>query len=126
MSFQMWFARVRPSDGPAQGLGVVVVDGCAGSRAAWERGLSLSQGAKGAGEEDERVAGHARDAQVVDAPYDDRVIAGGVLGGDSALEGGEGVCEQRSAVASGFPVDVGESVRAGRASRVSRTARAAT
>ena len=38
-----------------------------------------------------------RDVQVVDAPDDDPVVAGGVLGDDLALEGGEGVGEQRYA-----------------------------
>ena len=51
---------------------------------------------------------------VVDAAYDDPVIAGGVLGEDLTLECGEGVGEQWYAVGSEFPVEVGESVRAGR------------
>jgi hypothetical protein len=49
----------------------------------------LFQAAECAGEEDERVV-DARDAQVVDPPYDDPVIAGGVLGDDLALEAWRG------------------------------------
>jgi hypothetical protein len=45
---------------------------------------SLLQGAKRAGEEDERVF-VGRDVQVVDLPDDDPVIAGGMLGDDLAL-----------------------------------------
>jgi hypothetical protein len=51
--------------------------------------------------------------QVVDLSYDDPVIAGGMLGDDLTLEGGEGVGEQRHTAASDFPVETGESVRAG-------------
>ena len=54
---------------------------------------SLFQDAECAGEEHERVCDR-RYAQVVDAPYDDPVIAGRMLGDDLALEGGEGVGEQ--------------------------------
>jgi hypothetical protein len=46
-----------------------------------------------------------RDAQRVDQPDDDRVVAGGVLGDDLALEGGEGVAEKRDAAAAGLQVE---------------------
>ena len=48
------------------------------------------RGAEFAGEEDERVFVR-RGVQRVDLSYDDPVVAGGVLGDDLALEGGEGV-----------------------------------
>ncbi len=66
--------------------------------------LQLSQSAECAGEEDEWVF-EGRGAHVVDAAYDDPVIAGGVLGNDLALQCGEGVGEQRYAVCSEFPVE---------------------
>jgi hypothetical protein len=80
------------------------------------------QGAECAGEEDERVF-EGRGAHVVDAAYDDPVIARGVLGDDLALECGEGVVEQRYAAGSEFPVETDESIRAG-GGRVLRRARA--
>ena len=83
----------------------------------------VPHGVEGAGEEDERVVDR-RDAQVVDPPDDDPVIAGGMLGDDLALEGGEGVGEQRYAAAPGLPVEAGEAVGAG-GGRASRSARAA-
>ena len=85
--------------------------------------LELSHGAECAGEEDERVFDR-RGAQVVDLRHDDPVIAGGMLGDDLALEGGEGVGEQRYAAASELPVEAGESVRAGGGRASPRTARA--
>jgi hypothetical protein len=50
--------------------------------------LWLFQSAECAGEEDERVF-DGRGAQVDDAPYDDPVVAGGMLGDDLTFEGGE-------------------------------------
>ena len=85
--------------------------------------LLLFQSAECAGEEDERVI-DGRDAQVVDAPDDDPVVAGGMLGDDLTLEGGEGVGEQRYAAVPGLPVEAGESVRAGGGRASLRTARA--
>ena len=64
--------------------------------------VSLSQGAERAGEEDEWVF-EGRGAHVVDAAYDDPVIAGGVLGDDLTLECGEGVGEQRHAAGVRVP-----------------------
>jgi hypothetical protein len=75
--------------------------------------LSLLQGAKCAGEEDERVI-DARGTHVVESPYDDPVVAGEMLGDDLTLEGGEGVGDQRCAAAPELPVQVGEPIRAGR------------
>ena len=57
------------------------------------------------------VAGEMRGC--VDPADDDPVVAGGMLGDDLALEGGEGVGEQRYAAASELPVEAGEAVRAG-------------
>lgn len=63
-----------------------------------------------AGEEDERVV-EGRNEDAVDMPDDDPVIARRVLGDDVALEGGEGVGDQRHAARPEFPVDAGETVR---------------
>jgi hypothetical protein len=41
------------------------------------------------------------------------VVAGAMLGDDLALEGGEGVGEQRYAAFPELPVEAGESIRAG-------------
>src|SRR5215217_3533183 len=69
-------------------------------------------GAECAGEEDERFLARG-DPQLVDLAYDDPVVAGGVFGHDLALEGGEGIGQERCAVGSGLPVEAGEAVRAG-------------
>ena len=74
--------------------------------------LLTMPGAECAGEEDERPVDW-RDAQVVDAPYDDPVVPGRVLGDGLTLEAGEGVLEQWYATGAEFPVEARESVRAG-------------
>lgn len=51
------------------------------------------QGAEGAAEEQKRLIDR-RDAQVIDASHDDRVIASRVFGDDLTLEGGQSVGEQ--------------------------------
>ena len=57
-------------------------------------------------------------------PDDDPVIARRVLGDDVALEGGEGVGDQRYAALPKVPVNAGEPVRAGwRSARAGAPAR---
>lgn len=75
--------------------------------------LWLLQGAVFAGEEVERVFVR-RGVHGVDLSYDDPVVAGGVLGDDLALEGGEGVREHGGVAAPEFSVEAGESVCSGR------------
>src|SRR5215211_6100848 len=100
--------RHPSSDVTVGGAHAETLQRCSGGRSV---AVSLLHGAKRAREEDERVF-DGREVQVVDPPYDDPVIAGGMLGDDLALEGGEGVGEQRDAAASEFPVEAGEPVRA--------------
>jgi hypothetical protein len=64
-----------------------------------------------AGEKEEQGC-DGRDVQVVDMPHYNPVIAGGVLGDDLALEGGERVSEQRHTGVSALPARVCESVAA--------------
>jgi hypothetical protein len=74
---------------------------------------SRIEGAEPTSEKHERVV-VGRNAHGADLPDDDPVIAGGMLDDDLAFERGEGVGEQRYAVASGLPIKAGEAVRAGR------------
>jgi hypothetical protein len=77
-----------------------------------DTGVRFVKATDRAGEEDERVF-EGRHEDAVDMPEDDPVIARWVLGDDVALEGGERVGDQRHAARPEFPVDAGETVRAG-------------
>ena len=67
---------------------------------------------KRAGEEDERVFA-GLDVEALDSRHHDPVITRRVLGHDLALEGREGVGDDRRAGAPGLPVEPGESVCSG-------------
>ena len=75
----------------------------------------LSHGAERPGEEHERLADR-REARLVHPADDDPVVAGRMLRDELAFEAGEGVAEERDAVAAQRPLDAGEAVRARRGS----------
>ena len=85
--------RPRPRDRDRVGAGRERRRRALGRRP--DRGRS-AHGAEGAAVEDERVV-LARDRQPLHLADDDRVVAGGVLGDDRALERGQGIGQQRRA-----------------------------
>jgi hypothetical protein len=73
----------------------------------------LLQGAECAAEEDERLI-RGSGAYGADSADDDRVVAGGVLGDDLALEAGERAGDQWHSASAVVPVEAGEPIGAGR------------